>query len=252
MNEAVILADADNTLWDTDAVFADAQSRLLERVECATGQTAPVATEQRLAWLRGYDQAIAKVDHRHLRYPPALLVHALALGLAGTAPAEATATVTRGRAPETIADADVEAIVAAYFASVGCVPDLLPGVRQGLETAARKGVDIWVLSEGPAECQRARIATHGLDGLVRGVTEVTKNKEQFARQRRRFEPRIIYVVGDQPDRDIVPARAGGCRAVLVPSRFRPAWQRASAWCEADYVSASFDAAVSWIMLDLTA
>jgi putative hydrolase of the HAD superfamily len=37
VDRAIILADADNTLWDTDAVFAGAQSWLLEAVERATG-----------------------------------------------------------------------------------------------------------------------------------------------------------------------------------------------------------------------
>src|SRR5947207_1637917 len=33
---ATVFVDADNTLWDTDSVFADAQRNMLERVEAAT------------------------------------------------------------------------------------------------------------------------------------------------------------------------------------------------------------------------
>jgi len=59
------------------------------------------------------------------------------------------------------------------------------------------------------------------------------------------------VIGDQPDRDIAPARAAGCRAVLVPSRFRPEWHDDAAWRNADRVSDTFDAAVEWVVSDLS-
>jgi putative hydrolase of the HAD superfamily len=127
----------------------------------------------------------------------------------------------------------------------------LPGVREGLEAAEREGIDVWVLTEGAAERQRTRIAAHGLDSLIQGVAEATKNKDQFARHRRRFAPRILYMIGDQPDRDVAPARAAGCRAVLVPSRFRPEWHEPGAWRDADRVCETFDAAVDWVVSDLS-
>jgi putative hydrolase of the HAD superfamily len=250
MDQAVILADADNTLWDTDAVFADAQSQLLEAIERAAGLTAPANADKRLSWLRRYDQAIATIHHRHLRYPPSLFVRALAMGIAGATPTDAASAVVRGSAMAGLTDQDVDVIVGAFFRAVERVPGILPGVREGLETAGRERIDVWVLTEGPAERQRGRIGSHGLNGLVRGVAEVTKNKEQFARYRQRFAPRIIYVIGDQPDRDIAPARAAGCRAVLVPSRFRPEWHDNAAWSQADYVSETFNAAVDWVVSDI--
>jgi putative hydrolase of the HAD superfamily len=251
MERAVILADADNTLWDTDAVFADAQSRLLEAVERATGLNAPATADERVAWLRSYDEAIATIDHRHLRYPPSFLVRALAMGLAGSAPADAASAAVRGGATAGLTDHGVQAIAEAFLQALERVPEILPGVREGLEAAAREGISVWVLTEGSAERQRARIAAHGLDGLIRGVAEVTKNKEQFSRHQRRFAPRILYVIGDQPDRDVAPARAAGCRAVLVPSRFRPEWHQEAAWCDADNISETFDAAVGWVVSDLS-
>ena len=249
MDQAVILADADNTLWDTDAVFAGAQLQLLDAVELATGRTVAVAADERLAWLRSYDQAIATIDHRRLKYPPSLLVRALAMGITGAASTDAASAVIRGSTISRVAEQDVESITVAFAQAVGRAPAILPGVREGLEAAAREGLDVWVLTEWSAERQRARIAAHGLDSLIRGVAEVIKNKEQFARQQRRFAPRILYVIGDQPDRDVAPARAAGCRAVLVPSRFRPAWHQEAAWRNADHVSETFDAAVEWVISD---
>jgi putative hydrolase of the HAD superfamily len=86
--------------------------------------------------------------------------------------------------------------------------------------------------------------------LVRGIAEATKNADQFARQRRRFAPRPVYVIGDQPDRDIAPAHEVGCRTVLVPSRFKPEWHKDMA-CVADQVEATFDRAVQWVDRDLS-
>lgn len=89
--EAWIYTDADNTLWDTNAVFADAQLYLLEHAEKIAGQPTPSATP--LEYLRRYDQAIAKRHHLRLRYPPALLIRALVMGLQGAASEDAAAAV---------------------------------------------------------------------------------------------------------------------------------------------------------------
>ena len=75
--ELVIVTDADNTLWDTDAVFRDAQLLLLSRVESAVGAPCPEA--DRLLFVRRYDQALAQNHHLHLRYPPQLLVRSVEL-----------------------------------------------------------------------------------------------------------------------------------------------------------------------------
>jgi len=240
----VILVDADNTLWDTDAIFAEAQLLMLALVEAEVGSKAP--GPDRLGWLRSYDQAIAQIDHRHLRYPSGLLVQALALGLSGVGPREAAAASVGAR-HRAMPTTTVDMIVSKYVAKLQTSPDLLPGVREGLTAARDASVEVWVLTEGHAKDQRARISDLGIADLIKGLAEVTKTVEQFDRQRRRFAPKPLYVVGDQPDRDIAPARAAGCRTVLVPSRFRPAWQDEAAWASADYVADGFAKAVAWIL-----
>lgn len=240
----VILVDADNTLWDTDAIFTQAQLLMLALVEAEIGLAAP--DRDRLGWLRSYDQAMAQIDHRHLRYPPRLLVQALALGLSGIGPREAAAA-SMGGSVQAMPTSTAGVIVSEYVSRLQTIPDLLPGVREGLTAARDAGVEVWVLTEGHAERQRARISDLGIGDLIKGVAEVTKTVEQFDRQRRRFAPKPLYVVGDQPDRDIAPARAAGCRTVLVPSRFRPAWQDEAAWESADYIADDFANAIAWIL-----
>lgn len=243
----VILTDADNTLWDTDAVYASAQLAMLEEIEHAAGGSAPA--DDRLAWLREFDQAIASAHHRGLRYPPTLLAHALALGVKGSTAVDAAALARQPRARLIGGDQGAE-IADRFVAAIRMLPPLLPGVRTGLGLALTARVDVWVLTEAHADLQRSRIASLGLDGLVAGVSEVSKTVEQFGRQVRRFAPRSVIIFGDQPDRDIVPAAAAGCRTVLIPSRFKPFWFQKQS--EADYVAESFVDAMNWALSTETA
>jgi putative hydrolase of the HAD superfamily len=52
-NTAVVFVDADNTLWDTNEVFAVAQLGLLSNVEKVVGATA--STDDRLGFVRQLD-----------------------------------------------------------------------------------------------------------------------------------------------------------------------------------------------------
>jgi hypothetical protein len=61
-SDATVFVDADNTLWDTDAVFASAQLELLAGVEELVG-IGSVATDP-LAFIREIDQQLAERHHR--------------------------------------------------------------------------------------------------------------------------------------------------------------------------------------------
>ncbi|HTD32123.1 MAG TPA: hypothetical protein VK665_00580, partial [Candidatus Elarobacter sp.] len=54
-----LFSDADNRLWDTNAVYERAQLRLLNDVEASAGARAPVPEAGRLDYLRAIDQRIA-------------------------------------------------------------------------------------------------------------------------------------------------------------------------------------------------
>ena len=58
--------------------------RLLDSVENVISKKA--VTNDRLAFVRELDQFIAEKHHARLRYPPRLLIKAVALAIAGTAP----------------------------------------------------------------------------------------------------------------------------------------------------------------------
>jgi putative hydrolase of the HAD superfamily len=131
-----IYTDADNTLWDTDAVFAQAQLALLDAAEQVTGRQARAA--ERLAFVRQFDQAIAARHHQRLRYPPALLVRALSDGIKGSAPDDAAQRTLAKGAIATEVEAEGLRV---YAETLSSVPPLLAGVQSGLKMAHDHQID---------------------------------------------------------------------------------------------------------------
>ena len=244
-SKAVVLADADNTLWDTDAVFQNAQLLLLTRVESAVGR--PCTELDRLGFIRRYDQALAQAHHLHLRYPPQLLVRATEAGLVGVSEQVASENAISGEANARdglLDHTEVDSIVSAYLLALAKTPDLLPNVAEGLRLARDADMELYVITEGRIEKQRRLLEVHGLQQFFDGVWEITKERAQFARIRTRFKNRRVMIIGDQPDRDILPAKAAGCTGILVPSRFKPSWHVTG---EPDYVAKDFLEAVRWCL-----
>lgn len=244
--DVVVLADADNTLWDTDARFAKAQLRLLDVIELHVDTTCEAS--DRLGFVRAYDQAVAKEHHLHLRYPVWMLAEALAMGLRGDEPEKtAKALVHRSESSAVLPEAARNDAIQAFTSTLSTIPELLPGVVEGLELARARGATVYVVTEGNAEAQRNILKHHALSELITGVSEVTKNEAQFARIRKRYGNSDIAMIGDQPSRDIAPAHAAGCTTVLVPSRFRPAWDSFDERGDADYVAIDFMHAMRWVL-----
>lgn len=245
MVNPVILTDADNTLWDTDSVFSAAQLCLLSSVEEMTSNR--YAQDDRLEFVRRYDQALAAIHHAHLKYPPTLLVRALEMALRGTDPSTAAAVVCRGGHSSNIGQSAIDLAVEEYFASLGRLPDLLPTVRESLALLRDAGIRPFILTEGRIDKQKKILLHYSLTDLVSGIYEVTKDRAQFERLRLRFSPAEVVIVGDQLDRDIIPAKAAGCSTVLVPGRFRPYWHREDQASEASVVASTFAEGVHWIL-----
>jgi putative hydrolase of the HAD superfamily len=237
-----LYTDADNTLWDTDGVYADAQLSLLSAAELIAEHVGP--TTGRLEFVRQYDQAIAARHHARLRYPPALLLRAIVDGLKGLPSEEAASLVVRhGHAPT-----ESEAAALQTFNEVlSELPSLLPSVVEGLELAKRSGCPVYVVTEGPGELLQGRLRLHNIDGLVAGTVAASKTTELYERLIKRAAPRTAVMIGDQPDRDVRLAKQAGMKAVLIPSRFRPAWSSTADAAMADIVVETFLQAIEWVI-----
>jgi putative hydrolase of the HAD superfamily len=240
MTFPTIYTDADNTLWDTNGVYEAAQRALLEQIEQFVGEES--SASDRLAYVRDYDQAIASMHHEHLRYPPNLLAHSLVLGLRGKPSREAARLVIRGGPL-----AGTEPAVDEFRSMLLRTPQLLPGVGQGLRLAAERSTTIYVVTEGPQDQVAHTLQQHGLTQYASQVLSATKTTSLYRRLKKLNRGALVAMVGDQLDRDIVPAHGAGLLAVWVPSAFRPKWHDAEATSAANFVAGSFLDAISWLL-----
>jgi putative hydrolase of the HAD superfamily len=236
----VLVSDADNTLWDTDALYANAQLALLTAVEKAMGIHA--SSDDRLSFIREIDQQLAIEHHQHLRYPPRLLVAALASTLAGASPMQAARGTVRASFPspkEINADKVAEQFIEQIRTGV---PGLRIGVSIGLQNLHAAGVSVVVATEGPeAKCKKL-LQQHDLIHLVEKIVSAPKTVEFFRRIARlmRAGEGLCFNVGDQLDRDIAPAKQAGYRTIYFPGGFKPSWTPDEESVAPDFRISSFD------------
>lgn len=224
MPPATVFIDADNTLWDTDAIFAKAQLDLLSFVEGETGIFYP--GDDRLAFLRRIDQALAKSHHAGLRYPSRLLAQGTSLALGGLSPGQAARLALKGmNAQHAISGMAAAVAEEGFLVAIRDLPDLRPGVREGLAVLHSAGCPILVISEGV----RARVSrtaeAHQIGRFIDRIIVAPKLPELYNRVLRLTGmPARAFMIGDQLDRDIAPAKAAGLETIYFPGNFKPSWQ----------------------------
>lgn len=226
-DQPVIFVDADNTLWDTDKVFAGAQLELLCAVEDVC--EAKAKTFDRLDFIRSIDQELAARHHLGLRYPPRLLILALSQMLQGTLVKEAAKKAWVGiKDNNTLSIQAIGEIEKQYFENLCKTPPLMPGVKTGLSELRVSSFKILILTEGHKE-RVSRIAqAHGIMPIVDRVIEAKKDSRLFERILRLVgNPKIAVMIGDQVTKDILPASQAGLRTIYIPGNFKPSWEDAT-------------------------
>lgn len=241
---ATIFVDADNTLWDTDRVFAEAQLQMLAEVEQITGRAAP---PQRLGYLRELDQRLAERHHRGLRYPPRLLAQTLAMALSGTGPYKAVnGALVEGARP--LEDSEVAGIERRFLEAISQPPPLRAGVIAGLDALRSAGCLVLILTEGSFERVRSTAEATGLIGHFDRIIEAPKQSRLYERVRRLTgAPDRAFMVGDQLDRDIAPAKEAGLVTVYFPGGFIPRWTPDEEKVGPDHRISSFDELVPIVL-----
>lgn len=228
-------------------VYAEAQLFLLTEVERVSGQALTV--EDRLTWLRAIDQALAEHHHAGLRYPPRLLARATALALMGSHISTAVRLAWSGARKEAqLHDSEAARILAAFLNRLETPPMLRSGVAEGLMVLQEANCQILVPTEGQRNKVISLLGHYQLDSLVNRVVEARKERRLFERvlalTRR---PATAFMIGDQLDRDIVPAKAAGLITIFFPCGFEPKWEMTESSRQADYTIDDFSQAVSIIL-----
>ena len=215
-----LFTDADNTLWDTNSVFADAQLAMLRDIEAVTSRRAPEAEDRGLAFLRRIDQRIAVLHQGRLRYPPALLATGLGFALEGEDPdraAERAASLSSPASPR------FAVAVQRFIQRLQALPPLRDRVREGLSSLANSGIGVTVVTEECLERCRHFLDVHDLAPLIRQTISIQKTPDAYRQLKREAGDARVVMVGDQLDRDIRYAREAGFETFFFPSAFVPYW-----------------------------
>jgi putative hydrolase of the HAD superfamily len=211
------VTDADNTLWNTNGVYARAQLGLVDELTLALQIS--LRDSDPLAWLRAVDQDIASAHPQGLRYPPELLVSALATKLKEQQVGASAVTSPEVALPR----AAVREIVENYLESLKAVPEIARGVREGLQGLSANKARVIVVTEGARRRIEETLLNLSLMPFVETVIEERKSVDLFARLRDRHEGMRAWAVGDQLDRDVLPAVEAGLHGVFIEGGFQPHW-----------------------------
>ena len=178
----LLVTDADNTLWETDAIYALAQLDLLKAVEAE--YSFECADSNRLAFIRTLTNPLQVDIRTGCDIPPGLSCRRSYLLEAEWRVGELVedALLHERR------DAQIEHIENEFLRFVSSeVPALRPGVATALPRLAQYHIQVVVLTEGELlRCERL-LALHGLIGHLRAVVSEKKTVEAYTTLRRRYE-----------------------------------------------------------------
>jgi putative hydrolase of the HAD superfamily len=213
----LLLTDADNTLWDTNSVYADAQLFLLHQVENYARN--PFVTQDRLALVRKIDQAIAAGHSLGLRYPPMLLVSTLIRTALRELPDQTYKTFSQGEDHYLAAKQFEEILLEKVRTSI---PELRRGVLEGLRKLRQQNVRVIVFTEGDEERCQSLLEEHHIAEFCWQLKSARKTLHEYRQLSEGAEERA-YMVGDQIDVDVRLAKQAGLASIYFPSDFRPEW-----------------------------
>jgi putative hydrolase of the HAD superfamily len=203
-----LVTDADNTLWNTNAIYAHAQLALLNEVEGLLGF--PYRQLDRLSFIRQIDETVAMSNPLRWGYPPQLLVRGLATALSNSS-AELVNYEREVRTAE-IRPEQIDELAERFRSRIRSGrPELRDGVSEVIATLARKGTKIIVATEEERERSLSLLEYHGLLNYIDDVVSGRKGADFFRALSARIKGArdFCFMVVDQLERDIAPPKETG-------------------------------------------
>ncbi|MFJ4543047.1 hypothetical protein ACIP1X_05510 [Pseudomonas sp. NPDC088885] len=236
------VTDADNTLWDTNAIFERAHLGLLASVEDLLGIAC--GSPDRLKYIRDVDQMIASMHAKGLRYPVELLIAGVECRLRGGSVTHSVDSVLKG---EIATVARYSNAIEKFTETISLTPDLRMGVLEGVAQLAEYGATIVVATEGAKSRIDSCLRIHRLSEFVSACVEGAKTSELYCRISESVDCDSQWVIGDQLDRDVLPAISAGFNAAYFPGGFLPSWHVPSNISSATVVVNDYFEAVKFAM-----
>ena len=242
MKQNLVITDADNTLWDTNAVFTDAQIGLLAVLR-AEGYRLGGNEFQKL---RELDSLLVELTGMH-EYDFRLLALAVILHSRGMTVKGATRTAVRdfGRRLESY-KTTVENGVNEFRRRLTEFPPLYANVRSTLRALREKyGCVLALVSNGNEARVNETVDHYKIRRYFDIISTGKKNLETYvkvehsAKALMRGVPERVVVIGDQIDVDIVLGNKIGAITVFKPGGYRPEISAANPDEVPDYVVDNF-------------
>lgn len=204
----VIAFDADDTLWDNEPLFTQAQDTLEEiltdYLESRDLRRLLYQRERRNLEIFGYG------------------VKAFTLSMIETA-----VELSGGR----VAGKDIQRIIDIGKTLLRHPVHLLDGVEEALQ-ALSGAYRLWIITKGDLLDQESKVARSGLADLFDAVEIVSEKDESSYRQllaNHRVDPERFLMVGNSPKSDILPVCTLGGHAVWIP--YQSTWEHETASTE---------------------
>jgi len=236
--DILVVTDADNTLWDTNAVYADGQLLLLEKIENDVGVKLEV--EDRLAFIRAVDQELVRLNNYNLTYQPEFLYLAIFNMLNGYSLMEAV-TKAMGHTIAEISDKKMRERVNWFIDFIiNKKPELRSGVLTGIKQLSEMETNIVVFTEGNEKRCHSLIEFYGLKQFILKVYVEGKHTLIYKKIQKELGSNKAFMIGDQIDRDIQPAKEAGFFTIYFPGGFKPHWLPEKDESSANYIISSFE------------
>jgi len=227
---AVLIVDADNTLWDTNQVFANAQLAMIRSLE-EHGCRFP---EPPLEALRRIDRRLAR-EFGKFEYDFSLLAERL------------MDEYFPGEMPSADRELAAQGAAAELGSTLSTTPDLLPGatdllrwIRDSRAHGARLAAIL--ISEGDKSRLMRIASAHHLDHgtfdrievLATKTAEVFQDAVSWGRLAVGTPSPVCIAIGDSIERDMRPARTAGCVTIYKPAGFHGNERSTTSEAEPDY------------------
>jgi len=232
-----LVTDADNTLWDTNSIYAEAQLSFLSDIEKVVGQECQVP--ERLAFVRRLDQGLALKHEMHLRYPSAHLAAAVENALLGYPTEQAIDSALRLNNVTVFAQRFGRQLDRFEERIRNRTPSLRQGVGDFLRQLDTRNLWLVVATETDSRRCYSVLQHHDLTHCVQDVVSGLKTPKFYDDISARYASTIKFSVGDQLDRDISPAMDAGFITIYFPSEFTPFWSPSAVSVSPDYEISSF-------------
>ena len=192
-----IAFDADDTLWHTEHLYADAQEQFVQILDHYLNAE---AVQERLF-------AIETRNIAHFGFG----VKAFALSMIETA-----VELSEGR----VSGQDIQTLIEIAKGMLNAQVELIEGVRETIaQLASTSAYQLMLVTKGDLLDQESKIARSGLSDSFQAIEIVSdKNPESYARlfKRHAIDPRRFLMIGNSLRSDILPVLACGGSALYIP------------------------------------